>query len=83
LRSGGWSTSCLALGHLAVTWLLQNAVPGVRQALLTVQTDDVFLTTGEQRAVRRWTGLWPQGPEWGDWCLCTFAAPASQPAVLH
>ncbi|KIZ05734.1 hypothetical protein MNEG_2222 [Monoraphidium neglectum] len=42
---GGWSTSCLALGHLAVTWLLQNAVPGVRQALLTVQTDDVFLTT--------------------------------------
>ncbi|KAI8474659.1 MAG: hypothetical protein J3K34DRAFT_465487 [Monoraphidium minutum] len=42
---GGWSTSCLALGHLAAGWLLQGALPGLRQALLSVQMDDVFLTT--------------------------------------
>lgn len=44
---GGWSTSCLVLGHVSVSWLLRDAIPGLRQALLTIETDDVFLTTGE------------------------------------
>ena len=32
-----WNTGCIALGHLAVTWMLRGIVPGSRMALLTPQ----------------------------------------------
>jgi hypothetical protein len=32
-----WSTTCIALGHMAVAWALQNFIPGERAPLLTVQ----------------------------------------------
>lgn len=37
LDCSAWLTSCLVLGHLSVSWMLRDIVPGDRQALLTVQ----------------------------------------------
>jgi hypothetical protein len=45
LQCNRWSTSCLAIGHLVVAWLLKNLIPGQRQALFTVHVDDIFLAT--------------------------------------
>ena len=42
----GWSQSCLVLGHLSLSWMLRDIIPGARQPLLLVQMDDVLLTTG-------------------------------------
>lgn len=36
----------MVLGHLSLAWLLRDIIPGSRRALLTIQADDVFLTTG-------------------------------------
>ena len=47
----GWTSSCLVMGHLSLAWLLRDAVPGLRRSLLTVQMDDLFLTTGERQQV--------------------------------
>jgi hypothetical protein len=33
----GWSTSCVLLSHLAVTWMTQGVIAGERRALLSVQ----------------------------------------------
>lgn len=39
------STTCMVLGHLGLSWLLRDAIPGVRQALLTVHVDDMLAST--------------------------------------
>ncbi|GBF97916.1 hypothetical protein Rsub_10589 [Raphidocelis subcapitata] len=40
-----WTPSCLLLGHFSLTWMLRNILPGERQALLSPQMDDFFLST--------------------------------------
>jgi hypothetical protein len=44
----GWTSSCLVLGHMSLAWVLRDQVPGLRRPLLTVQMDDLFLSTGER-----------------------------------
>ncbi|KIZ05898.1 hypothetical protein MNEG_2062 [Monoraphidium neglectum] len=41
----GWSTTCLVLGHVSLSWILQGLIPGERISLLTVHFDDFFLAT--------------------------------------
>ncbi|KAI8465146.1 MAG: hypothetical protein J3K34DRAFT_525626 [Monoraphidium minutum] len=37
--------ACWPLGHLGVSWVMQDLIPGQRRALLSLQVDDIFLTT--------------------------------------
>lgn len=48
-----WSPSCLLLAHTSLAWLLRDIIPGSRRALLSVQADDVFLTTGGRTCVQQ------------------------------
>ncbi|KAI8469258.1 MAG: hypothetical protein J3K34DRAFT_522256 [Monoraphidium minutum] len=40
---------CMVLGHLGLAWALQNIIPGQRQVILSLQVDDVFLSTDNMR----------------------------------
>lgn len=45
LECDGGSVACYALGHLGLAWAMQNIIPGERRAALSLQVDDVLLST--------------------------------------
>lgn len=45
LQCSDESAACYALAHLGLAWAMQDIVPGERRALLSLQVDDVFLST--------------------------------------
>jgi hypothetical protein len=36
----------MVLGHMVVSWLAHDIIPGQRRAMLNTQVDDLFLGTG-------------------------------------
>jgi hypothetical protein len=40
--SGGWQQTCVLLGHLAISWVTRDIIPGARRALLSVHVSDTF-----------------------------------------
>jgi hypothetical protein len=51
--AAAWSTSAVAIAHLAVSWALRDLIPGERRPLLTVHADDMFLSTAAGGAEAR------------------------------
>lgn len=58
-----WSTTCMALAHVAVAWAMQDVIPGERRALLTMHFDDIFLGEAGDSLVLALGGLsWHETP---------------------
>lgn len=38
--SGGWQPTCVLLGHLAISWVTRDIIPGYRRALLSVHVSE-------------------------------------------
>jgi hypothetical protein len=54
---GAWSTSCLVLGHAALSYLVRGLIPGERRALVTPHVDDFLLTTPFDAAAPKPVGV--------------------------
>lgn len=39
------STACMVLGHVGLSWVMHNMIPGQREAFLNLHVDDFFLAT--------------------------------------
>ena len=83
MHCAGWTSSCLVMVHLSLAWLLRDAVPGLRRSLLTVQMDDLFLTTGEQQQVEGSLGGLARRSAEGAGRVCPSRRVTSRPWHAH